>query len=362
MNKTYCQSCGMPLYTIKEYGTDKNGIQIEDYCQYCFKDGKFTSDVMMEEMIQLCAKYMKDIPQETAIAHLRQKLPHLKRWAQKEDTQNQYHKSINKVLDYIDEHLGENPDLETLSGIANISTFHFHRIFKAIIGENLGKYIKRIRLEYVASKLRSSEYTLSSLAEKTGYNSEQALSKAFKKHFGMPPSTFKFTSGQWVKKNNSQLSPRLCKISNKHIIYIRIIDNYGAPESYSDAWKKLYIYTVLHGWYSNESESLGISFDDPSITVGEKCRFYACVSVEEKVKTSGIFASKTIDGGLYAIFTLKGAYSGLTELYKEIWFSWFPESKYRLRKGIFFEKYLNNPHQVKEEDILTEIYIPVREK
>jgi len=335
---------------------------VEDYCHYCFEDGKFTSNVTMEEMIQLCVKYMKGTSKEDAVFHMRQKLPHLKRWAQKEDTQNEYHKSINRVLDYIDEHLHESPDLETLAGIANISPYHFHRIFKAIIGENLGEYIQRLRLEYVAGQLRNSSHTLSTLAERTGYNSEQALSKAFKKHFGMPPSVYKATSEQWLKKDSPQPAPRLCKISDKHVVYIRIIDNYGAPESYSEAWRKLYMYTVLQGWYSSESESYGISFDDPAITAGEKCRFYACVSVKEEVKTTGIFGSRKIDGGLYAIFTLKGAYSGLTELYKEIWFGWFPESKYRPRKGVFFEKYLNNPHQVKEEDILTEVYIPVREK
>lgn len=349
----------MPLYQLEMYGTDKNGIQIKDYCLYCFKDGQFTSDVTMEEMIKLCAKYVQNNSREEVIRQMRIQFPTLKRWARKEETQHEYHKSINNVLDYINAHLNEKPDLDTLSQIANISPYHFHRIFKAVIGENLGEYVQRLRLEYVAGKLRTTNMTLEELAERTGYQTKQALSKAFKKHFNIPPSVYKVTPGKWNEYDIFQLSPRICKINKKNVIYIRTIDEYGTPNSYSDAWKQLYMFAILNKAFNESSESLGISFDDPSITSSDRCRFYACVSTEEKIKPKGKFGSRTIDGGLYAIFTHKGAYKKLHDLYKNIWFNWLPRSNYNLRKGVFFEKYVNNPNTVDEEDILTEIYIPI---
>jgi len=352
----------MPMRTLEQFGTNKNGSRIEDYCNYCFKDGQFTSDSTMEEMIEICSKYVTHTSRENAIAEMRAFYPSLKRWAQKEDTQSEYHKSINKVLDYINDHLNESPDLETLSQIANISQYHFHRIFKAIIGENLGEYIQRLRLEYVAGKLRSTDMTLDVLADRAGYNSQQSLSKAFKKYFGIPPSIYKTTKGETNGKPFADLSLRICKISSKHVLYIRIMDEYGSPEVYSNAWRKLYTYSVLNNLFNESSESLGISFDDPSVTDSGKCRFYACISIKEPVKPSGVFGYKNIDGGLYAIFTQKGSYQGLHDLYKNIWFNWLPSSNYKMRRGVFFEKYLNNPSTVKEEDILTEIYIPIKEK
>jgi len=354
-----CQSCGMPIYLSEMFGTDKKGASIEDYCIYCYKDGQFTSDVTMEEMIKLCTKYLKGNARTQATYQMKIYFPTLKRWAQKENTQNEYHKSINKVLDYIHEHLNESPSLDTLSEIAHISPFHFHRIFKAIIGENLGEYIQRLRLEYIAGQLTTTGLTLDILAEKTGYKSTQALSKAFKKHFGVPPSIYKVTSNKHNNYNKIDLQPRICKISNKNVIYIRIIDEYGTINSYEEAWKRLYTFAILNNALSETSESLGISFDDPSFTSPEKCRFYACVSTEKKLKASGKFGTTSIKGGLYAIFTHKGPYQDLHNIYKNIWFNWLPLSKYYLRKGSFFEKYLNNPSLVKEEDILTEIYIPV---
>lgn len=362
MEYTICQSCGMPLHQLNEFGTDKKGFRIKDYCEYCYKNGQFTSDSTIDEMIELCAKYMTDIPQNEAIEHLRRKLPTLKRWAQKENTQKEYHKSINKVLDYINEHLNEKPDLSTLSQIAHVSPFHFHRIFKAIIGENLGEYVQRLRLEYVAGQLKTTDLSLNVLAEKTGYNSEQSLSKAFKKYFGTPPSIYKLASVDTTDYNPLQLSPLICKIEPKNIIYIRVIAPYGTQKVYDKAWGELNQFATDNNLLKTSNEWLGISFDDPSTTQSNKCRFYACLTIDKPINPRGKIGCKNIKGGLYAIFTHKGSYSGLNEYYKNIWFGWLPSANYRLRQATFFEKYINNPDKVKEEDIITEIYIPVSPK
>lgn len=352
----------MPLHQLNEFGTDKKGFRIKDYCEYCYKNGQFTSDSTIDEMIELCAKYMTDIPQDEAIEHLRRKLPTLKRWAQKENTQKEYHKSINKVLDYINEHLNEKPDLSTLSQIALVSPFHFHRIFKAIIGENLGEYVQRLRLEYVAGQLKTTDLSLNVLAEKTGYNSEQSLSKAFKKYFGTPPSIYKLASADTTDYNPLQLSPLICKIEPKNIIYIRVIAPYGTQKVYDKAWGELNQFATDNNLLKTSNEWLGISFDDPSTTQSNKCRFYACLTIDKPINPRGKIGCKNIKGGLYAIFTHKGSYSGLNEYYKNIWFGWLPSANYRLRQATFFEKYINNPDKVKAEDIITEIYIPVSPK
>lgn len=349
----------MPLHQLNEFGTDKKGIRVKDYCQYCFKDGQFTSDSTMDEMVELCAKYMTDISKNEAVTHLRQKLPTLKRWAQKENTQKEYHKSINKVLDYINEHLNEKPDLATLSQIANVSPFHFHRIFKAIIGENLGEYVQRLRLEYVAGKLKTTDLSLNILAEKTGYNSEQALSKAFKKHFGTPPSMYKLVSNETRDYSQNQPSPQICEIAPKNIIYIRVIAPYGTKEVYDKAWSELNHFAADNDLLQEPNEWLGISLDDPNTTETNKCRFYACLTIDKPIAPTGKIGCKNIKGGLYAIFTHIGSYSGLNEYYKNIWFGWLPSSDYRLRQATFFEKYVSDPDKVKAEDTVTEIYIPV---
>ena len=57
MEQKFCQSCGMPL-TDEILGTNADGSKNEDYCMYCYKDGKFLQDCTMEEMIEHCAQFV----------------------------------------------------------------------------------------------------------------------------------------------------------------------------------------------------------------------------------------------------------------------------------------------------------------
>ena len=56
----FCQSCGMPL-NAENLGTNANGSKNEDYCIYCYKDGKFLQDCTMDEMIEHCAQFVDEV-------------------------------------------------------------------------------------------------------------------------------------------------------------------------------------------------------------------------------------------------------------------------------------------------------------
>ena len=87
MEQKFCQSCGMPL-TDEILGTNADGSKNEDYCIYCYKDGKFLQDCSMDEMIEHCAQFVdevnKGLPQpitkEEYIGQMKMYFPHLKRW------------------------------------------------------------------------------------------------------------------------------------------------------------------------------------------------------------------------------------------------------------------------------------------
>ena len=83
----FCQSCGMPL-NAENLGTNADGGKNEDYCMYCYKDGKFTNDCTMDEMIEFCAQFVdevnknmpKPMTKEEYKDMMRQYFPTLKRW------------------------------------------------------------------------------------------------------------------------------------------------------------------------------------------------------------------------------------------------------------------------------------------
>lgn len=87
MEKNFCQSCGMPL-TDEILGTNADGSKNEEYCLYCFKEGAFTGNFTMEEMVEFCSQFVDQYNQDSG-QHLtrdeykevlRQYYPTLKRW------------------------------------------------------------------------------------------------------------------------------------------------------------------------------------------------------------------------------------------------------------------------------------------
>ena len=92
---------------------------------------------------------------------------------------------------YIREHIGESLDRETLADVAGFSVPHFHRVFRAHVGESAISYIRRIRLERAGRKLRMGAVDITEVALAAGYDSHAAFSKAFRQHFGLSPSEFR---------------------------------------------------------------------------------------------------------------------------------------------------------------------------
>lgn len=85
-NMKFCQSCAMPM-TEELCGTNADGGKSRDYCCYCYKDGKFTSECTMDEMIDFCAGPMADnnpgMTKEQAAEQMKKFFPALKRWSGK---------------------------------------------------------------------------------------------------------------------------------------------------------------------------------------------------------------------------------------------------------------------------------------
>lgn len=92
MNQTqalFCQSCGMPLNDEQHIATNKDGSKNNDYCIYCYKDGQFSNNYTMDQMIEHCLKFIDDFNKdsdkkysiEEARTNMMKFFPTLKRWA-----------------------------------------------------------------------------------------------------------------------------------------------------------------------------------------------------------------------------------------------------------------------------------------
>lgn len=81
-NTNFCQSCGMPLTTEDNKGTENNGQKTNDYCKYCYENSNFKNpDMNLEEMKDTVKMHMekKKFPNYMVQKALNI-LPALKRW------------------------------------------------------------------------------------------------------------------------------------------------------------------------------------------------------------------------------------------------------------------------------------------
>lgn len=80
-----CQSCSMPIDKDEIIGTNADGSKNNDYCIYCFKDGKFTDNLStLEEYTEFSLQFAEQVgmTKEEMREHCNKVLPTLKRWKQ----------------------------------------------------------------------------------------------------------------------------------------------------------------------------------------------------------------------------------------------------------------------------------------
>ena len=82
MQNKICQSCGMPITDKNQLGKDSDGSINNDYCKYCYENGKFIDDVSMEEYIEMCSQFgaQANMSNEEMKNLCKNLFPTLKRW------------------------------------------------------------------------------------------------------------------------------------------------------------------------------------------------------------------------------------------------------------------------------------------
>lgn len=96
-------------------------------------------------------------------------------------------KDLNKVIDYIEDHLTDDLSLEIISIYAGVSDFHFRKIFFYLSDITLSEYIKNRKLSEASMNLLHGE-KVTDVALKYGYQSMDGFTRAFKKWCGFLPS------------------------------------------------------------------------------------------------------------------------------------------------------------------------------
>ena len=95
------------------------------------------------------------------------------------------------------------------------------------------------------------------------------------------------------------------------------------------------------------------------------------IAVSFKINEGGQYTTGSIDiegdiqitevpGGKYAITLHHGSYETLKDTYEELCGAWFADQGHEIKKGPAIELYLNDPRHTAAEDLLTEVWMPIK--
>ncbi len=277
----------------------------------------------------------------------------------------QYVELILKVLVYIEDHLEEELRMGELAKIAGYSPFYFHRIFQLIVGETLHKYIRRLRLEKAAGKLRYTNDPITDIALDTQFDTPSAFTRAFKQFMGSSPRNYRLLYQEvnaMTKKMNEfpMIHPDTIEIlSDTALWFIRKQGSYSFSSQL--AWESMLTFIQKEGLDKVLLRYFSVAHDDPTITNEDQLRFDACIQPPKGLQLKNKIASQIFKGGKYAIFIHYGPHDTLDNTFDRIFLKWIPNSREHCddSRPIVCEHFHLEYVGKDESKLETKIYIPI---
>lgn len=277
-----------------------------------------------------------------------------------------YAARIDAVIDYIGQALDGDLSVQRLSEVAHFSTCHFHRQFTRYTGITVARLVRLLRLRRASMRLAFNPHeTITQIALEAGYENPESFSRAFKQAHGQSPSAFRKLP-QW---QNWQVRPLTNTQERTLNTDVELVDfattrvaavEYQGPEPQSyTATMKLVAWRREHGVGPQMGRTFGVHYSDPNTTPPAEYRLDVCVSYERDVLPNAHdVVAKEIDGGRCAKIRHLGSRSYIAEadyLYRE----WLPASGEELRDFPMFFHYVNVGPDVREADMITDVYLPL---
>lgn len=103
--------------------------------------------------------------------------------------------ALNQLVDLVEEHLGEELDVDKLAGGLGMTEYHLRRMFSSLAGMPLSEYVRRRRMTVAAGDVVRGEADLLGIAVRYGYGSSEAFGRAFRAVHGASPGDVRRDGG-----------------------------------------------------------------------------------------------------------------------------------------------------------------------
>ena len=287
---------------------------------------------------------------------------------------------INRAVDYITAHLDRPLGLEEVARVACFSPFHFHRIFRGLMGETLAAFVKRVRLERALYLLSHRDHPkLTDVALACGFSSSSDFSRSFRAHYGIAPSEFDVEGFRRSRRESMQgsLTPAgeehrlarlpigenpdgfavaLRELPQRRVAYIRVHRPYES-DYVPQAAARLVAWAEARG--VADGQWLGYQWDDPEIVALENCRYDIGVEVPEHTRADGEVSITTFAPTLIAEIEIAGIVELELRALDWLYRTWLPGSGYAPAHQPGFEAFNGRPFAHGGEYFELRVQLPI---
>jgi AraC family transcriptional regulator len=284
------------------------------------------------------------------------------------DSRSIYKARVDAAIMFINEHLVENLSLEDIAEAAHFSSFHFHRIFSAIVGETPQQFLNRVRLERAANYLvKNPAHSITQIALACGFSSPATFARSFKKHFGISANEYRkvtdkpMSSGVLPLLEDTklpELKVEVCNVPAWNLIYVSNLKGYRL-ELIQQAWNQLYRWASARDLVTESTRAVGVSLDDPLITPAEKCRYYACLSLPDEIVPQPPIGFMKLSGSKCVVAHVTCAAEQIRGVFTYLYRDWLVDSGYQPADLPPYEVYLPTSEATQEGIYTLDICIPI---
>lgn len=277
-------------------------------------------------------------------------------------TRQSYLDRLNRVDDYIHAHLEGDLSFERLAEVACLSPYHWSRIYAAMRGETVAVRIRRLRLQRAADRLANTDIAMDKISMLAGYGSTDTFGRAFRDVFGDTPAQFRAAGKHAAFKK----AVGTCDAQGFPVSVVKLpeqrcasIDHVGSYMQIDHAMGRLFAELSKRGGLPETPSMIGVFFDDPDTGEEAELRSRACMPIGNDIATGEPLGETTLKGGHYAKLNYTGPYAAMRDAYRWFLGTWLPASGYEPGDAPIFEAYLNDPSQVPQSELRTDIHLPL---
>ena len=245
---------------------------------------------------------------------------------------------LNNTIEYIEANLDKKIHLELLASKFALSKYHFHRIFKALVGDPPFRYIEKRRLSGAAIELIETNKRIIDIAFDYGFNSHESFIRSFKKKYSLTPSQFRIIKPDFrfyekcpigsielkLQKGKVKLKPEILHKSSFSIAGLTY-SGHDTNEIF-ELWQTFWLMVQEGKIILDNKGCLGVCLHDIDMRNSEVFVYYAGIEKNQSFDIPKAMQTVTILGSTYAVFKHKGPISEIEQTYDRIYGSWFPST------------------------------------